>query len=82
MGRGTQPGWPAHRTDDRFVGVELFQIDSFDAERCKNYPSDPIQITLGLLSGQLAAETPAGVGAGRSAVDPGGSLKAAAVAPL
>lgn len=72
----------AHRTDDRFMGVELFQIESFDAQRCKNYPSDPIQITLGLLSGQLAAETPAGAGAERGAVDPGESLKATAVAPL
>ena len=72
----------AHRTDDRFVGVELFQVDSFDAQRCKNYPSDPIQITLGLLSGQLAAEPPKAADAGRGPVDPGESLKAAAVAPL
>jgi hypothetical protein len=64
------------------VGVELFQVDSFDAQRCKNYPSDPIQITLGLLSGQLAAEPSKPADAGRGPVDPGESLKAAAVAPL
>jgi hypothetical protein len=43
----------AHRTDDRFVGVELFQIETFDSERCKNRPSDPIQMALGLLNGHL-----------------------------
>jgi hypothetical protein len=43
----------AHRTDDRFVGVELFQIESYDATRCKAYPPDPIQIVLGLLSGKI-----------------------------
>jgi hypothetical protein len=43
----------AHRTDDRFVGVELFQIETFDSERCKNRPSDPIQTALGLLNGHL-----------------------------
>jgi hypothetical protein len=44
----------AHRTDDRFVGVELFQIETFDSERCKNRPSDPIQMALGLLNGHLS----------------------------
>jgi LmbE family N-acetylglucosaminyl deacetylase len=43
----------AHRTDERFVGVELFQIDSFDPLRCKNHPLDPIQIALGFVSGQI-----------------------------
>jgi LmbE family N-acetylglucosaminyl deacetylase len=43
----------AHRTDDRFVGVELFQIESYEASRCKAYPADPIQIALGLLSGKI-----------------------------
>ena len=71
----------AHRTDERFVGVELFQVDSFDPHRCKNYPADPIQIALGLLGGQLDPETPAAVHAEASAADPGESLKAAAVAP-
>lgn len=47
----------AHRTDDRFVGVELFQIESFDPDRCKSFPPDPIQMALGLLSGKLNAET-------------------------
>ena len=45
----------AHRTDERFVGVELFQIESYDPRRAKAYPADPIQIALGILSGQLAA---------------------------
>jgi len=43
----------AHRTDERFVGVELFQIDSYDPRRATAYPADPIQIALGILSGQL-----------------------------
>ena len=43
----------AARTDDRFVGVELFQIESFDPQHEPN-PTDPIQIALGLLNGHLA----------------------------
>jgi LmbE family N-acetylglucosaminyl deacetylase len=39
----------AHRTDDRFVGVELFQIESYDPRAAKAYPADPIQIALGIL---------------------------------
>ena len=46
----------AHRTDDRFVGVELFQIESYDARKAKGFPADPIQIALGILSGQLTPE--------------------------
>lgn len=46
----------AHRTDDRFVGVELFQIETFDESRCRSYPADPIQIALGILGGHLAIE--------------------------
>ncbi len=70
----------AHRTDDRFVGVELFQIETFDSERCKNQPSDPIQMALGLLNGHLSPRL------GPAAGEPGDEeadhpLKAAA-APL
>lgn len=49
----------AHRTDDRFVGVELFQIESFNggaglgASEPEPSPTDPIQIALGLLKGRL-----------------------------
>jgi hypothetical protein len=71
----------AHRTDDRFVGVELFQIEAFDSERCKNRPSDPIQIALGLLNGHLPAHM------GPTDREPGDEeadhpLKAAAAAPM
>ena len=37
----------AHRKDERFVGVELFQIESYDPSRCQAYPPDPIQLALG-----------------------------------
>src|SRR5436190_1210569 len=47
----------AHRTDDRFVGVELFQIESFSAESDSS-PTDPIQIALGLLNGHLTSASP------------------------
>lgn len=49
----------AQRTDDRFVGVELFQIESYDPLRCDSnaFDSDPVQIALALLHG-LAAPTP------------------------
>jgi hypothetical protein len=44
----------AHRTDeDRFVGVELFQIESYDPTRAYLHLMDPIQIALGILSGRL-----------------------------
>jgi LmbE family N-acetylglucosaminyl deacetylase len=43
----------AHRTDDRFVGVELFQIDTYDPRAASACQTDPIQIALGILSGQL-----------------------------
>ena len=45
----------AHRKDDRFVGVELFQIESYDASRCQAYPPDPIQLALGILGGQISS---------------------------
>jgi hypothetical protein len=43
----------AHRTDERFVGVELFQLEAYDPLRAGNQPADPIQMTLGLLGGQI-----------------------------
>jgi LmbE family N-acetylglucosaminyl deacetylase len=51
----------AHRTDERFVGVELFQIESYDPARCDAHDdSDPVQIALALLHGSPApAPTPA-----------------------
>jgi hypothetical protein len=71
----------AHRTEDRFVGVELFQIDTYDPRKAKSYPPDPIQIALGILSGQVATEASDPVGAA-SAVIAGSSSKAAVVAHL
>ncbi|MDX2038842.1 MAG: PIG-L family deacetylase [Isosphaeraceae bacterium] len=35
----------AHRTDERFVGVELFQIETYDPQRAGD-PCDPIQLAL------------------------------------
>lgn len=46
----------AHRKDDRFVGVELFQVETFDATRCRSFPPDPIQLALGILSGQITRD--------------------------
>ena len=46
----------AHRTDDRFVGVELFQVESYDPARARSYPPDPIQIALGMLAGQISRD--------------------------
>jgi hypothetical protein len=71
----------AHRTEDRFVGVELFQIDTYDPRKAKSYPPDPIQIALGILSGQVATEASDPVGAA-STVIAGSSSKAAVVAHL
>jgi LmbE family N-acetylglucosaminyl deacetylase len=71
----------AHRTDDRFVGVELFQIESFDPSRLKTYPPDPIQIALGLLSGHLSADPSPPAETDSSRV-PVGAAKTPAVASL
>lgn len=46
----------AHRKDDRFVGVELFQIESFDAEHGPPDLADPIQLALGILGGHVSAD--------------------------
>jgi LmbE family N-acetylglucosaminyl deacetylase len=43
----------AHRTDERFIGVELFQIESYEPSTCQASAADPIQMALGLLSGRL-----------------------------
>jgi LmbE family N-acetylglucosaminyl deacetylase len=63
----------AHRTDERFVGVELFQIDAYEPARVQAYPPDPIQIALGILGGQLSIDQarPSGsvAAAGPSAAD-------------
>jgi LmbE family N-acetylglucosaminyl deacetylase len=47
----------AHRTDERFVGVELFQIESSDPSLRQANPSDPIQQALELLSGRPASSS-------------------------
>ena len=41
-----------HRIDDRFVGAELFQVESFEPNRGE-LESDPIQLALGILKGEL-----------------------------
>jgi len=73
----------AHRTDDRFVGVELFQIESFDPSRGRTFPPDPIQLALGILGGQVDIDT---VEAGSPPPDPlepaTASAKSAAVAAV
>jgi hypothetical protein len=69
----------AHRTDERFVGVELFQIEAYDAERVNAYPPDPIQLALGILHGRLA---PAAGTQPASKSSPGATAKTPAVAPL
>lgn len=48
----------AHRTDERFVGVELFQVETYDPSRANNYPPDPIQQVLGMLGGHQAPAAP------------------------
>jgi len=50
----------AHRTEDRFVGVELYQIESFNPERCEESAKDPVHLALGYLSGYLTPAAPVG----------------------
>ena len=48
----------AHRTDERFVGVELFQIESYDPTRCDpKTVTDPILIALACLRDKNSAGT-------------------------
>ena len=35
------------------MGVELFQIDSYDPKLAGSSPADPIQLALGILGGEL-----------------------------
>jgi hypothetical protein len=72
----------AHRTDERFVGVELFQIETYDARRANGYPADPIQIALGILSGQISAEPPGPLPGTSSHVGAVSPIKTAAVAQV
>ncbi len=44
----------AHRTDERFVGVELFQIESYHPERPGLVADDPVLVALGYLQGATA----------------------------
>lgn len=44
----------AHRTDERFVGVELFQIERYDPAHHDPQSTDPIRMALGLLHGHAA----------------------------
>jgi hypothetical protein len=66
-GGHTLPGaGRAHRSENRYVGVELFQIESYEPARIEANPHDSIQIALGLLSrmppaGAAAAHAIAGV---------------------
>jgi LmbE family N-acetylglucosaminyl deacetylase len=46
-------GRPHHRAQDHCVGVELFQIERYDPVRVDQHPCDPIQLALGILSGQV-----------------------------
>jgi LmbE family N-acetylglucosaminyl deacetylase len=43
----------AARTDDRFVGVELFQIESYDPTRPDLALADPMLTALGILGGHI-----------------------------
>lgn len=46
----------AHRSDERLIGVELFQIESYDPARREATPSDPIRIALGLMHSRPAPD--------------------------
>lgn len=56
-GHSLASGRSAFRGEDHFVGVELFQIESYDKSKVYLNLMDPIQIALGILSGQLVEDT-------------------------
>jgi len=43
--------------DNEFEGVELFQIEHFEPTLAEGAAADPMQIAMGILSGQLAPDT-------------------------
>ncbi len=45
-----------HRSENRFVGVELFQIESYDPAQSAANPNDAIQIALGILKGRKCSD--------------------------
>ena len=72
----------AHRTDERFVGVELFQIDSYDPQAAAACPADPIQIALGILQGELDPDTTASLNATSAKLGVAAPTETPVVAPL
>lgn len=58
------------RSDDRFVGVELFELETYDPCRASNEPPDPIHQALGLLlersAGRASAPGPLAAEASKS----------------
>jgi LmbE family N-acetylglucosaminyl deacetylase len=50
---GHKPRGRSPRDEDSFVGVELFQIETYDPNRAYLNLIDPIQIALGILAGRL-----------------------------
>jgi LmbE family N-acetylglucosaminyl deacetylase len=50
---GHTPSASRGRGDESFVGIELFQIEKFDPARTYLHLLDPMQLTLGILGGQL-----------------------------
>ncbi len=55
---GHRLGGRSAQRDDRRVGVELFQIESYDPKHPEKGLSDPIQLALGMLGGHIAVEPP------------------------
>ena len=53
-----------HKTDDHVVGIELFQLEKYDPSLAYLHMLDPIQIALGILSGQLDPTAAAVLGTG------------------
>ena len=72
----------AHRTDERFVGVELFQIDTYDPRAAASCPADPIQLALGILGGQIDPAATASLGPASDKIGVAPTAETPVVAPL
>ncbi len=59
--RGTASPAGPHRTDERFVGVELFQVETYDPSHSETNPTDPIQLALGMLQNCAAPDRVAAI---------------------
>ena len=64
------------------MGVELFQIDSYDPKLAGSSPADPIQLALGILGGELDPSATASLHPTSAKIGVGAPAETPVVTPL